>query len=268
MKSFYSEQNIIEQILKNDPNYTNLKITNEHINHYYVYDTQYMFIYAQASFDIILINALNKNSYISSICTCLYPIFEFDENIKLLLQRPFKSINLYKYGRSIIDYLHETQNYNVEKLELCPVSFNGDKIAKYIEMNKSLKHLILDDTWWLETNVQLIIKSLKYSTLETLTLKRDIFDVQNWIICDIIKTNSKIKQLYICDAYHTNLYDIKDALLNNFNIIDFKINNVYHDEFNEILERNKKYQIMLHMCINKRIIPKCVSLNCLLPFVL
>jgi len=34
-----------------------------------------------------------------------------------------------------------------------------------------------------------------------------------------------------------------------------------------ILQKNKNYMLMLLLCIDKRIIPKCVMMNCILPYV-
>jgi len=266
MDVFYDKFNIIEQILKNDPMYTILTITSKNVKHYNNFKKLYHKKYNNKSYCSIIFDSLTKNDYIDEL-DIQGIIFDCSLNILKLLQKPYKSIYMFNYGHNVLDCLINTKNSTVEKLKVNPLQCNGKIISNFITVNKSLKNLALAGQD-IEHDMSIIMKSLNNSNIETLSLERlSLRSIPTDMIINIIDTCTKIKNLYLYDRYTNNVSLFFDSLSKNFNIIDFEINNIKCNKINEILERNKKYFMTIFMCVNKRIIPKCVSMNLIIPYI-
>ena len=266
MNSFESEYNIIHQILKNDQTYTKLIYDYAQYYHYEKYESEYQSRYNSDNqyqqFANILTGELHNNTYVNELymtqdnCGCVsrYEKVEFIK--KIIKMRNWKSIYVCGQSDSVLDALLAQQNLKLVKLQLSQLFENVDKFLKIIQSTPSLKEFELCISSTPEMDFCEIIKAILESNIKTL------------ILCDISSRTtdfefinglfkSNIRNFHLKNSLCTNDFD----LINNYTILNFTVNDKQPDYAYKILNRNKNYAFTVLLCMNRKIIPRCVFKN-------
>ena len=74
-----------------------------------------------------------------------------------------------------------------------------------------------------------------------------------------ILNGSKVRTLQFVDCFY-----LEFDLINNYTILNFTVNDKQPDYAYEILNRNKNYAFTVLLCMNRKIIPRCVFKNLIL----
>jgi len=240
------EFNIIQKILNNKSEYTELKITKEHINHFEEFYSEYKKLYDNCNleglcdmklFIEIIKNALIKNDYIDEIYVYRHKEIVWESKLvsKLLPVKMFRSIFIECHSEEVIKFLSVNKEYKVKKLRCSSIYLLGDDISEFLKENESLESL-------------------------DLAVHHDFCSELTKILNVLEKTN--VKELNICCHNFTKeTMRFLKMLENNYTLINFTINNEYTDEIKNFIGRNKIYMITILLCMNRRIIPRCVFKN-------
>jgi len=259
MDDFESELNIVHKILKNDETFTNLIITTEHQIHYINYKSKYTLIYRNCGFINILIDSLHNNTYINELC--VKKIFSHKNGFieKIIKMKNWKSIYINGLSLDVLHVLSTQQNPQLEKLQLSQISMAYNEFLKTIKNSPSLVHFKLDICGSTKTDLRGIANTIQRSNVKSFIIK-NAFDPYTDIdfIANIIKC--KIINLHLINSRNM----IKFDLTNNYTILNFTVNKICPDYTHNILNRNKKYIFTILLCMNKKIIPRCIFKNLIL----
>jgi len=262
MDDFESELNVINNLLKNNETYTKFTLKQKHYNHYNTNKSMYRITYNYNNFKHMIINALQKNTHVNEI---YITITIADQNKwegyfidKIIKMKNWKSIFVYGQSAKVLDALLCNQNQKLIKLELSQICSNGEKFLKIIQNTPSLEHFELDIACIQDTDLPFVIHAIYESNIQTLILNNiHIINSSNKFIDDVLK--SKIKNIHLKYS-NTNDFD----LTNNYHILNFSINGKCSNYALEILNRNKLYIFTILLCMNRKIIPRCVFKNLIL----
>jgi len=277
MDSFESELNIIHQILKNEEKYTKLIFEQKQYDHYVRHCFDYHLKYndnPNQSFINILINVLHNNTYVNEIYITISNFsiartskvigFGDTESIKQIIKmKNWKSIYIYGESDDVLNALLSQQNQKLTKLKLSQIHSNGDKLLKlFVNTNRwfirqsltpSLKEFELCISSTPESNYSDIITAIRESNIKTLIF----FDI-SCAETDLKFINGllklQIRNLYLKNSSRTNEYD----LINNYTILNFTENGTLPIYAEKILDRNRNYAFTVLLCMNRKIIPRCV----------
>jgi len=261
MDNFESEFNIIHKIIENNETYTKLIIMPHHCNHYAAFMTQYCSTYRNNDFEQMLTNALYNNTFINEIYTDVY----FSTNngwrgVKQIIHaKIWKSIYIGGYSSMVLDTLLTQQNPNLTKLKLSQICKNGDNLLKVTRNTSTLENFELSLSGSTNEDLPNISQAVYESNIKTLTI-HDICEthINLKFIDNIIKC--KTRNLHLKNLYHLIEFD----MTNNYNILNFTIDDISPNYIQNILNRNKKYIFTVLLCMNKKIIPRCVFKNLIL----
>jgi len=277
-----NEHNLIKKILDNKSDYTELRITNDNYSHFANNRNEYDELYgsfeetkslcSQTDDLLVLIkNAMTKNEYINQLhMTCGYLMFGSTKSIyELLSIRMFKAIYIERYSKDVLDYLCVNQISTLEKLGLTSICRNIEIFRKVIENCKLLKILNITLELYNTQEVYDAFEIINKSNIAELTLNFDLLFIPlDFVIKygNFVSKNKTLRKLHI-HYFHENI-DF-DSFLNimmiNYNIIDFKINDRCDEK---IKNRNKKYIMTIFLCMNKKIIPRCIFRNLILSHII
>jgi len=265
MDSFESELNVIYRILKNDETYTKLIIQKEQFAHYIKYQSEYHSTYnydCNPNFTNILTGELHNNTYVNELYITLKNYgrvsrCEKAEFIKKIIKmRNWKSIYVFGQSDNVLDALLAQQNPKLVKLQLSQLFENVDKFLKIIQSINSLEELELD-LYCIHSNFSVIAQTICESNIKTLIIK-SLFLPTNSKFIDILN-GSKVRTLQFVDCFY-----LEFDLINNYTILNFTVNDKQPDYAYKILNRNKNYAFTVLLCMNRKIIPRCVFKNLIL----
>jgi len=261
---FQSDDNIIKKILDNKSDYTELRIENKHKTHFKHNKSEYLKLYGQRTeslcsrsndFILLIMNALAKNQYINGIYvnhSCINSI----DTYNLLSVKMFTSIYIHGYSQKVLQFLNTNEN-KVEKLKLSSMAFDVfDEFKKIPETCKLLKSLDITDGRFPNKMFEIINRT----NITELILHID--QRSNEIIeqCNIFVTKNKsLRSLHIKDIYmmHHEM-PFANIISNNYTLLNVTINGKCNEKITNIMNRNKKYMMTILLCMNKKIIPRCV----------
>jgi len=276
MDSFESEFNVIHQLLKNEETYAKLIIGYDQFMHYYKYYLEYCSTYNDNDhngdyyFVNMVINALQNNTYVNEIymkntfCDMTNIIARSEFIKKLTGMRNWKSIYICGESENVLDALLDRQNPNLMKLKLSNIHL---KFQKFIQNTPFLEEFEFDLYTTPQKNYPAIIQGICESNIKTLIINNIFFPSESFeslinfepkFINDIIKC--KIRNLHLRNSSHTNKFDLMD----NYTILNFMVNEIQPDYAQEILYRNRNYALTVLLCMNRKIIPRCIFKNCIL----
>jgi len=269
------DHNIIQKILNNESDYIELKILPEHVEHYEDNYEEYVKIYEGNDFLDIIKYVFPKNEYIDS----LYIDYDVGvgwndiETSLWLSLRQFKSIYIGGCSEDVVKHLSKNKNDKLEKLKLSSFFKSERYIASIVETYESLK--CLDLRFANDHDLQRIITlsySLKKSHIEEFIINYiPDFSYHSFLLelIDCVGKNKRLKRISL--YYDGNEKIIKDViripnvLKNNYTLTDFVINGKYnYQDIENTMIRNRKYMMMILLCMNRRIIPRCVFKNMIL----
>jgi len=257
MDSFESDFNVIHKILKNDEAYTKLIIRKRYSSHYCGYKKIYKKKYGNIYFVEMLIDALYNNIYVNEIYIADdiddYDGFAYGLIRKMIKMRNWKSIYVNTYSASVLDALSSQQNSNLVRLQLSSINLSGDKFLKLVQNSHFLEYF--------EANLKdsecehrhKISQAIRESNIKTLIFNN--FSIQHMdlkFMDNII--NSKIRNFHLTSCKFYNEFN----LINNYTILNFTVNYICPDYAQNILKRNKQYILTILLCMNRKIIPRCV----------
>ena len=269
MDNFESELNIIHQLLKNDETYTKLIVKKEHYSHYAIYKVKYDSIYGISEpeqYFPILINVLHNNTHVNEIYMDINGFSrETDDDIteftaeftkKIIKMKDWKSIYIQGESDSVLDALLTQQNPKLMKLELSQIFFNSDKLLKIFQNTNSLEEFELCISNTPEINFCEIIEIIHESNIKTVII--------NDITC-IISHSKFINSLSKCKMRNLHLKNLRYIcefdLTHNCTLMNFTVNGIQPNYAQETLNRNKNYVFIVLLCMNRKIIPRCVFKN-------
>jgi len=264
MDEFESELNIIHTILKNDETYTKLELNNNHYSHWIKHKKMYMMTYKKTTHCNILMSflvyALCENPHINEIWITVSLDGTINLIEKIITSRHWKSIFVSGHSLSIIRILSLKNNNSLTKLKLSSILNISDSIDNFMKHSHLLEYfefnLIHADTI---DSQKCIAESIKKSNIKTLVINVDICNSHEFIK-DIIQ--GKIRNIHLNFINEQNLYPFN--LTNNHNILNFTVNKICPDHTQEIINKNKCYMFTILLCMNKKIIPRCVFKNLIL----
>jgi len=257
-----SNYDIVKIILDNKSDYTELRINHEHIMHFYKNQSKYIELYGcskeinfnRSEFPSLIINAMTKNEYINGIYVDLES-YGIDASI-LLSAKTFKSICIYGCSREVINYLNTHEN-KVEKLKLSSLNLSYDVFEKIPETCKLLNSLDIRCTIFTKKSLNRIFETIHKTNITDLTLSfscysNDLFEEFGMFI----SKNKTLKSLHVKNDFSNFIDD--NIYSNNYTLLNITINNEYIEKITNITNRNKKYMMTILLCMNKKIIPRCV----------
>jgi len=268
---FQSDDNIIKKILDNKSDYTELRIENKHKTHFKHNKSEYLKLYGQRTeslcsrsndFILLIMNAMTKNEYIDSL------YIDHGGTDKLLFIKMFRSIYIKSYSLEVLRYLNTHKN-KVEKLQLSSIAF--DEFKKIPETCKLLKSLDISSTYIDNTYLHIIFGIINKTNITELILDIDYRgekDIETYKM--FISTNKNLKNLHFkrgFDKFHLNNF-VVDIIFDNYTLLNVTINGKCYDEVTNIMNRNKKYMMTILLCMNKKIIPRCVFKSMILVHVI
>jgi len=157
--------------------------------------------------------------------------------VGILSTKLFKSIYIGGCSMEVFEYLSKNTNNNLESLRVSEgTDFNMD-FGKNIGRYKSL--INLDLTFCSNNKVANILSS------------------------DFIIGNKMLRKINVNSEY-VNDEGLLDIFKDNYTLINCTINNKCSDKIENIMIRNRKYKITILLCMNRRIIPRCVFKNMIL----
>jgi hypothetical protein len=247
----------------------------EHVEHYEDNYEEYVKIYEGNDFLDIIKYVFPKNEYIDS----LYIDYDVGvgwndiETSLWLSLRQFKSIYIGGCSEDVVKHLSKNKNDKLEKLKLSSFFKSERYIASIVETYESLK--CLDLRFANDRDLQRIITlsySLKKSHIEEFIINYiPDFSYHSFLLelIDCVGKNKRLKRISL--YYDGNEKIIKDViripnvLKNNYTLTDFVINGKYnYQDIENTMIRNRKYMMMILLCMNRRIIPRCVFKNMIL----
>ena len=263
LDDFESELNVIHQILKNDKEYTKLIIGNEHFNHYGRHEIKYCLTYKHDTFSEILIDVLSKNVHINEIYTsadftndmCTYVTIK-----KIIKMKNWKSIFMCGYSCFVLDVLSIQQNPKLIKLTLSQIHLNSDLFLKIVKNTPSLEYFDLDYGYMQTVDLHVIAQGICESNIKTFIVNDICLTNECTVnfINDIIKC--KLRNLHLKTTLSLSAFNLQ----NNYTLLNFTINNKCPVYAQDILKRNEQYIFIILLCMNKKIIPRCVFKNLIL----
>jgi len=264
-----SEYNLIQKILDNRSDYIELRITDRQTEHFMNNNNEYLKLYGNFDYLTLIKNAMTKNEHISELFMISgysnQCIFANRYSVNHILSiRMFKSIYIHGYSSDVFDYLIENKNDNLEKLAISSMFSNVVRLRETLENHKLLKSLNLpmahvslkqeiDDIFELINKANVTELILSFSSLSmncNFFEKYEIFVLNN-------KTLRKL-QIKFPDLDEDQYNSFFCAVTKNYTIIDFKINDGQDQTIIYTMNRNKKYIMTILLCMNRRIIPRCV----------
>ena len=237
-------------------------IQKEQFAHYIKYQSEYHSTYnydCNPNFTNILTGELHNNTYVNELYITLKNYgrvsrCEKAEFIKKIIKmRNWKSIYVNTYSASVLDALSSQQNSNLVRLQLSSINLSGDKFLKLVQNSHFLEYF--------EANLKdsecehrhKISQAIRESNIKTLIFNN--FSIQHMdlkFMDNII--NSKIRNFHLTSCKFYNEFN----LINNYTILNFTVNYICPDYAQNILKRNKQYILTILLCMNRKIIPRCV----------
>jgi len=260
--------NIIKKIQENNED-TTLCIRQSDYDDYVTYDSRYA--------RNMLVNTLNNNKHINELMvayhgdsgTLTHDILEYGGFNSIIMNSYNDSINA-----TIMQCLNDNHYFNLIKLKLGSVNTSYNRLSVFLKMNHSLETLQISCSWKSHQPITRIISELHKSNIKTLTINFT-GSKQNKIysyINNILKIDTAISRLHIVNdaSYYRyslvgNFDMIGPTLIKNHNIIEFTIESESHFGMEAYTLTNKNRFLVILMCFNRRIIPKCVSMNLIWP---
>jgi len=245
-----------------------LIIEEEHYAHYIKYKSDYysMCNYNQCNtnFKNILISALHNNIHVNEIRVVTRSFYyggeDKLENIKKIIKlRNWKSIYMAGESYCVIEALISQQYPNLIKVELSQLFPN---CSKFIRNTPSLKHfefrIYSDDQ---SIDYIELMQTIHESHIQTLIIDDDSYSSKrNFEFIDSL-FESKIKNLHFKSSYcNQHVFN----LTNNYTILNFTENGTLPIYAEKILDRNRNYAFTVLLCMNRKIIPRCVFKNLVL----
>jgi len=257
MDSFESDFNVIHKILKNDEAYTKLIIRKRYSSHYCGYKKIYKKKYGNIYFVEMLIDALYNNIYVNEIYIADdiddYDGFAHGLIRKMIKMRNWKSIYVNTYSASVLDALSSQQNSNLVRLQLSSINSYRHKFLELMQHVPYLEHLELDLTDSSSKDISNISQAINESNIKTFIINDTSGEqIYSKFIDNIIK--SKIRNFHL----NMNKSCSEFNLINNYTILNFSVNGICPDYAQKIINRNKHYILTILLCMNRKIIPRCV----------
>ena len=248
------KNNIIQRILDNKSDYTELRIQFDDYVHFINNKNEYLKLYGCSDLLLLIKNAIVKNKYISGI---YIDYFYHSHRLfhDLLDLRMFKSINA--INREVLQYLNANENI-VERLQICLTAFGINDFSQIPKTCKLLKSLEIT------CNINKFILNPIFETINKTNIT-ELKLIFNSILCKVemieqlnafVLKNKNLKTLHINFEYIDDVF--LDAISNNYTLLNFMMNNKCNEKIKNIMDRNMKYTMTILLCMNRRIIPKCV----------
>jgi len=252
---FQSDDNVIKSILDNKSDYTELRIDRKHLSHFELNRNKYIKLYGNADLLLLIMNAMEKNEYIDSIYIQCDIIISKYKKTKLLSVKMFKSIYIDKYSLEVLEYLNTNEN-RVEKLKLSSILWNNfEHIPKTCKLLKSLD---ISQCFLSSTSLKKMFEIMNKTNIIELIISINTWkDIEKYNV--FISTNNRLKSLHIVHKLN-NFIEIPFAIIisNNYTLLNVTINGKCNEKIRNIMNRNKKYIMTILLCMNKKIIPRCV----------
>jgi len=272
MDNFESELNIIHQLLKNDETYTKLIIEDRHREHFNKYKSEYYITYncnGAVTFKNTLIDILDKNTHVNEIymTVCNFGFETACENNKFVKKiikiKSWKSVYMFGESDSVLDALLSQQNPQLIKLKLSQIFTNGHKLVKLFQntnrwfigqsLTPSLKIFELNISTTLGDNFTKIIEAIQKSNIKTVIISNIHCELSDFEFINNL-FNCKIMNLHLNDLR----YKCEFNLTHNYTLMNFTVNGIQPNYAQETLNRNKNYVFTVLLCMNRKIIPRCV----------
>jgi len=256
-----NDNNIIKKILDNKSDYTELRISDEHIMHFRKNESEYLKLYGYNDYISLIASAMTKNEYIDSIYidsinsspSYKYPMF------KLLFAKMFTSIYVSNHSLDVMKYLN-AHEHKVTKLKLSSIGHFSGFFCKILENCKSLESLDIQCDLFDEKSLDKIFETINKTNIIQLIVSfcsylRNLFEEYNMFI----SKNKSLKSLHITHKFLCITNDkLFSNISNNYTLLDVTVNGKCDDQITSITNRNKKYIMTILLCMNKKIIPRCV----------
>ena len=295
---FQSDDNIIKKILDNKSDYTELRIEEKHVNHFYHNKSEYLKLYGQrteslcfqsfeeteslcfqsfeeteslcsrsSDFILLIMNALVKNQYINGIYVTQFCNNSIETYIDLLSAKMFTSIYIGGNSQKMLQFLNTNEN-KVEKLKLSSIAL--DEFKKIPETCKLLKSLDVTlnipwkmniDGFYFQNKIfpNNIFEIINRTNITELILCIDRCAKEIIEQCNVwVTKNKSLRSLHVKNIHRMHHEIFRSNVSNNYILLNFTINGECDEKITNIMNRNKKYMMTILLCMNKKIIPRCV----------